>query len=50
MAWGPYYGGDTGGVDLTNVMTIVGNEYTFAALKTDGTVVTWGGDSAVPWT
>ena len=38
----PEYGGDSSEVDLSNVKTVFSTESAFAALKNDGTVVTWG--------
>jgi hypothetical protein len=43
VAWGaPLDGGDSSGINLTNINTIYSTERAFAALKNDGTVVTWG--------
>ena len=43
VTWGyEYNGGDSSGVDLTDVQTIFSTGSAFAALKTDGSVVTWG--------
>ena len=39
-----YHGGDATSVaDLTNVRTVTSSSGAFAALKNDGTVVSWGG-------
>jgi alpha-tubulin suppressor-like RCC1 family protein len=44
VVWGnSNYGGDTSGVDLTNVATIVCGEGPCVALKLDGSAVGWGG-------
>ena len=40
-------GGDSRGVAeqlSTGVQTVVGNKYAFAAVKVDGSVVTWGSE------
>ena len=46
MTWGSAeYGGDSRGVaeQLSGgVQTVVGSRYAFAAVKVDGSVVTWG--------
>jgi hypothetical protein len=44
VSWGDGdYGGDSTGVNLTDIETISSNFGAFAALKYDGTVVSWGG-------
>ncbi len=52
IAWGyDYYGGDTtmnaiGGSLSSNIIAVYGNTYAFAALRTNGSVVTWGDNSS----
>ena len=48
MAWGnSSYGGDTSGTDKlsSGVEKVYANHNSFAALKSDGSVVTWGGST-----
>ena len=43
VVWGNVNrGGNASGKDLTNVSQVVANYSTFSAIKTDGSVVTWG--------
>ena len=42
------FGADSSGSDLTNVRTVYGTTHSFAALKKDNTVVTWGNYTKIP--
>ena len=47
ITWGdPQWGGDASSVsaELENIAALYSNETAFAALKDDGSVVTWGND------
>ncbi len=49
IAWGRNNSGQTNvPADLTNAVAVVGGAFFSAALKGDGTVVTWGGMQLVP--
>ena len=45
VTWGDSYGGDSSGIQdqIKGVQEIASNVHAFAAIQTDGSVVTWGG-------
>lgn len=43
IAWGnPNYGGDSGDLNLNDVVEVYSNRMAFAAKKRDGSIITWG--------